>query len=57
MQEAKRVFVAQILPPTNIPTLNYGWIYHIILGVIETCPTNNIFQDVFEPQVQFYTIW
>ncbi len=34
--EVRRVFLATILPPTNVPSFDYGKIYKIILG-----PTKN----------------
>jgi hypothetical protein len=37
MWEAKRVFVTQILLPANVSALDYGWIYRIILDLIENC--------------------
>jgi hypothetical protein len=35
-REAERVFLENILPPTNVPSLGYGRIYRII-----SCPTEN----------------
>ncbi len=49
--EAKCVLLANILPPTNVPSLKYGGIYIIILGPIEKCKQYKVIINNFHAYI------